>query len=87
VTAGERRQHVAQKLGAAYRVELVATLGEAGRRVEVVVGAEGHDEDLGVVNTAIGRHPSRFGVDGGDRLAQEADAGLVQFGVRQADLV
>ena len=79
--------HVAQSLGAADGVELVAALQQTGSGVEVVVGAEGDDEDVGLVNGRVGRHPARLGVDGDDRLAQQADTRLDERSVGQADVV
>ena len=74
-----------QPLGAGDRVELVAALGEPRRRVEVVVGAERDDQHVGLVDAGVGRHPPRLGVDRGDRLLQEAHAGLRDVAVRQPD--
>ena len=51
-TARERGQHLPQPLRAADGVELVAALREPRRRVEVVVGAEGDDEDVRVEGPA-----------------------------------
>ena len=80
-------QQLAQPLGAGDRVELVARLGEPRRGVEVVVGAERDDEDVGLVDAGVGRHASRLGIDRGDRLPQEAHAGLGDVAVREADRV
>src|SRR3954469_9635768 len=85
--AAERRQHLTQPLSAGDGVELVAALGESGRRVEVVVGSEGDDEDIRLVGAPVRLHPPRFGIDRGDGLAQEADSGFVDVGVGQADLL
>jgi len=75
-----------QPLGAADGVELAPALCEPGRCVEVVVGAEGDDEDVRLVDSSVGRHPPRLWIDRGDRLAQEADTGLGEVGIRQANL-
>ena len=83
---GERREDVAQPLGAADGVELAPALREPGRCVEVVVGAEGDDEDVRLVDSSVGRHPPRLWIDRGDRLAHEADTGLGEVGIRQANL-
>ena len=69
-------QHVAQPLGAGHGVELVAALGEPGRRVQVVVGAERDDQDVGLVRAGVRRHAPRFRVDRRDRLLQETHPGL-----------
>jgi hypothetical protein len=79
--------HLAQPLGATHGVELVAPLGEPRRGVEVVIGAERHDQDVGLVNTAVGGHAPPFGIDRGDRLLQEAHAGLCDVAVCEADRV
>ena len=83
----ERGQHLAQPLGAGDGVELVAALGESRRGVQVVVGAERHDQDVGLVDAAVGGHAPRLGIDRGDRLLQEAHAGLGDVAVREADRV
>ena len=75
------------RVGAGDGVELVAALGEPRRRVEVVVGAERDDEDVGLVEAGVGRHAPRLRVDRGDRLLQEAHAGLRDVAVREADRV
>ena len=60
--AGERGQRVAHPLGPGDRVVLEAALGEARRRVHVVLGAERDDEDVGVVRASVGRDvPARPG--------------------------
>ena len=50
--AGEARQQLGQPLGAGDGVELVARLGEPRRCSEVIVRAERHDEDVGLVPAA-----------------------------------
>ena len=57
----ERGEQLAQPLGAGHGVELVAALSEPRRGVEVVVGAERHDEDVGLVDAAVGGHPPASG--------------------------
>ncbi len=81
--AVERGQRVAQPLGAGDRVVLVAALGEAGRRGDVVLGAERDDEDVGVVLAAVGRDVARRGIDRRDRLLAELDAGLRDVAVEE----
>jgi hypothetical protein len=75
----------AHSLGAGERVELVAGLGEAGCRIEVVVGAERDHERVGLVHACIGRHAPRLGVDRGDRLTQHAHARLGDLRVAHRD--
>ncbi len=84
--ARERWKHVAHPLGTTDGVELAPALGESRRGLEVVVGAESDDEDVCFVDSLVRRHAPRVGIDGGDRLAQEAHARLEDVGVRQADL-
>ena len=79
----ERRDDLGQPLGAGHGVELVAALGEARRGVEVVVGAERDDEHVGLVDSRVGGHPPRLGIDRGDRLLQEPHAGLGDVAVGQ----
>ena len=58
--AAERRQFIAQPLGASDRVVLEPSVGEAGCRSDVVIGTEGDDDDVGVVSRSIGDDvPSR----------------------------
>ena len=75
---------VAHPHGALERVELVARLGQAGRRVHVVVGAERDDQHVGLVGAGVGGDAPGLGVDRGDRLLQQADARLDVLAVRQA---
>ena len=70
----ERGKHLAQPLGAGNGVELVAAFGEARRGVEVVVGAERDDQEVGLVGSAVGGDAPRFGIDRGDRLLHKAHA-------------
>jgi hypothetical protein len=81
VALRERGQHLADPLGAGDGVELVATLGEPGRCVEVVVGAERHDEHVGLVNLAVRGDAPRFRIERGDRLLHEAHARLCDVAV------
>src|SRR5436309_481312 len=76
----------AASLGAGNRVELVL-LGEPGCRVEVVVRAEGDDEDVGLVGVRVRRHASRLRVDRSDGLAHEVHAGLDDVGIRAGGLL
>ena len=81
--ARERGQDLGEPFGAGDRVELVAGLGEPGRRGDVVVGAERDHEHVGLVAARVGRHPPRLGIDRGDRLLQEPHAGLDEVAVRR----
>ena len=66
-------QDVAQ-LGCAFgRVELVAALHQSGSDIDVQVGPEGDNEDVGVVGAFIGDDAFAVGVDGGDGLLAELD--------------
>ena len=56
-SAREVGQEPGQTFGAGDRVELVARLGESGRGIEVVVGAECDDQDVRLVDTNVGRDP------------------------------
>ena len=79
---GER---VREPRGAGDGVELVPVLAEAGCRLHVVVGAQGDDQDVGLVHAGVGRHAACLGIDRRDRLLHDAHAGLRDAGVRQAD--
>ena len=81
--AGETGQRVAQPLGAGDRVVLVSAVRKSRRRVDVVFGAERHDEDVGVVSATIGRHASRRRVHRGHGLLAELDSGLGDLAVRE----
>ena len=80
-------EEVAHLLGAGDGVEFVACFGEAGGGVHVVVCTEGDDEVVGVVGACVGGDAFCCGIDGGDCLLQEADAGLDEVAVGQADCV
>ena len=68
-------QDVAQ-LGCAFgRVELVAALHQSGSDIDVQVGPEGDNQDVGVVGAFIGYDAFAVGVDGGDGLLAELDVG------------
>ena len=54
LAALEVGERVAQPLGAGERVVLVPALLEARRGGEVVVGAECHDDEVGVVGAGVG---------------------------------
>src|ERR1700691_3742263 len=76
----------AQPLRAGDRVELVA-LGQPGRGIEVVVGTQRHDEDIGLMHAGIGGHTAGLGVDRGDRLTQETHTRLDDHTVGEAHRV
>ncbi len=77
VALRERRDHVSEASGTLERVELVPAVREAGSRVEVVVGPERDDEEVGLVDPVIGGHAPRLRVDRDDRLLEEPHAGLL----------
>ena len=81
---GER---VAQPLGAGERVVLVPALLEARRGGEVVVGAERHDDEVGVVGAGVGGDAARGRVDARHRLLAELDAVLLEVAVVEPDLL
>ena len=81
--AVERRQRVAQPLGAGNRVVLVAALGEPRRRGDVVLRAERDDENIGVVLAGVGRDMARRRIDRRDRLLVELDPGLRDLAVEE----
>ena len=88
--AREFGQHVGQPLRAGDGVELVPGLGEPWRGVEVVVGAERDDQDVGLVHTGIGRDTTRGRIDRDDRLLQIAHApatAISRYGRRTASRV
>ncbi len=65
----------------------MSALLEPGRGLEVVVGAERHDENVGLVHSAVRDDAPSLRVDRGDRLAEEADAGLGELRVRQPNVL
>ena len=77
LSARERGERgVAHLLGSRDRVVLEAAGGEARSCCDVVLGAQGDDEDVGVVRASVGRDVSARGVDRGDALLAELDARL-----------
>src|SRR5262249_53687180 len=84
-SALKARKHAGEAFRAGDRVELAPVLGEPGRPVEVVVGAERDDEDVRLVNPRVRGHAAPLGIDRDDRLADEAHARLRDRGVREAD--
>ena len=72
--AVEVGQRVAQPLGAGDGVVIEAARLEAGRRLHVVVGAHGHDEEVRVVGAGIGNDATGGGVDANHGLLAKLDA-------------
>src|SRR6478735_2065660 len=83
VPAGEGIHGPAHPLGAVERVVLVSAFGEARGGVHVVVGAEGDDEEIGVVGAGVGGDPTAGPVYARDRLLPELDALLGDVAVVQ----
>ena len=69
-------QQVTHAGGAVDGVELVAAFDKAGCGAEVVVCAEGDDEEVGQVLVLVRDDATGFWVDRGDGLLAEGDAGL-----------
>ena len=84
VAAVERLEHPTHVRGAGFRVELVAAFGEPRRGRGVDVGAEGDDEDVGVVRSAAGDHPAGLGIDREHPFLPEVHAGLGDVPVVEA---
>ena len=84
--AAERRQFVAQPLGACDRVVLEPSVGEAGCRGDVVVCTEGDDDDVGVVNSSIGDDVPRPWVNRKHPLLAELHARRADLAVRDPHL-
>ena len=80
-------EHVTRRERAGHRVELVAGLDQARRRLRVQVGPERHHEHVAVQRTVVGLDPARGRVDGADRGLHEADAGRREVGVAVQDVV
>ena len=55
--------------------------------MQIVIGAERDDEDVGLVDTAVSGHAPRVRIDRGNRLLQEAQPGLCDVTVLEADRV
>ncbi len=72
----EGRQHVAQRESARDGVELMAALDQPGGVLRMQVGAERHDQDIGLESPMVGHHPPGERIDGLHRRLQEAHAGL-----------
>ncbi len=78
----ESGQHLAELLGAGDGIEFV-DLGQARRGVDVVVGAECHDQEIGFIGAAVGGDTAPDGIDRRDRLALQTHARLHEVAVRQ----
>ena len=87
LSAVEGIQSLAHPLGAAERVVLESAFDETRRGVHVVVGAEGHDEEVRLVRADLGGDPPGRGVDAGDGLLAELDAVLGDVVVVQPHIV
>ena len=85
--AVEIGQRVAKPLGAGERVVLVPASLEARRGGHVVVGAERHDDEVGVVRACVGGDSPRGRVDAGHRLLAELDAVLRDVAVVELHLL
>ena len=72
----EPRDHVREGEGPGHGVELVAVLDQPGCQLGVQVGAQSHDEDVGVERPCRGGGAPRDGVDGRDCRLDHAHAGL-----------
>jgi hypothetical protein len=79
----EVRECLAHVLRARDGVVLDAALRESGCGCEVVVCSERDDEDVGVVRTVVGRHPSRLRVDLGHTFLAKLDSVLGDLAVVQ----
>ena len=71
----------------AHRVELVAALDQARRRLGVQIGAERDDEDVGVERAGVGLDALGVGIDRADRRLHELHAGLDEVAVGVAHLL
>ena len=80
-SALERRQHVTAREGTGLGVELVTALLEARRRRHVEIGAECHDQHVGVEGAGVGLDPLGRRIDGLDRRLHESHTGLDDVGV------
>jgi hypothetical protein len=74
--ARELRKRSGEPLCPGDRIELVAELGQAGRGLVVVIGAERDDEHVRLVGSRIGRDATCFGIDRRHRLAQKSHSRL-----------
>jgi hypothetical protein len=80
---GERRKQVANGLGARHRIELVAAGDESRGRVDVVIGPQRDDQDVGLVPVEIRHHLPPGGIDRGDGFLTEPDVRLREVAVVQ----
>ena len=81
----ERWEDLAKGLGARHGVELVAGLHQARRRCELIVGAEGHDQNVGLVGVEVGHHTPPDRVNLGDGLLAEAHLRRCDRAVAEVD--
>ena len=82
---GEARDEIPQSLRAGHGVKLVPALREPWRGLQVVVRAQRDNQNVGLVLATVRADPPPLRVDGGDRLVNEAHAGLGEVAVREAD--
>ena len=76
VAPSKGRQHVAQRVGAGDRVELVAAFDQTRRRRDVVVGAKRDDEDVRVEGAGVGHDAPGRRVDGAHVACTNRTPGL-----------
>jgi hypothetical protein len=84
--AGERRQDLTQALCAGDGVVLVTVLHKARRGGRVVIGAQRHDQDVGLVGAAVGDHVTGLRIDRRDLFLAELDPASRDVPIRVADL-
>ena len=82
---GEARDHIPRPDRARHGVELVPVLSQTRCAGGIVIRAQGHHEDIGLVDTSIGGDSLRFGIDRGDRLLAEANPFLDERCIWKAD--
>ena len=80
-------QDVSQLGGAFGRVELVPALDEPGSGIQVEVGPEGDNQDVGVMSALVSDNAFAGGVNGGDGLLAELDARLGHVPVVQSYVI
>lgn len=81
----ETRKNVAEARRAGDGIEFVAAFGEAGRCVEVVVGAERDNQVVGLKSPAVGGDAPLCGIDCRYCLLEEAHARLDEVAIGQPD--
>jgi hypothetical protein len=86
VTLRKRRDYLGQAGCPLERVELVSTVCEAGGCVEVVVGPDCNDEEVGLVDALIGGRAPPLRIDRDDRLLKKPHARLLDVRIREPSL-